>query len=130
MPLYSYVCAECGKSETAFRHIDERNIPPDHACGPMERVITAPMVRPDIQPYQSPIDGRTISSRKQRMEDLKRNRARPWEGMEAERKHAESVRASQEAKAEGKLKERIADVMNNMDSAKQKVLKEGKVTPM
>lgn len=35
--------------------------------------VVAPIVMPDIPEYRSPIDGRMISSRSERIEDLKRN---------------------------------------------------------
>lgn len=41
---------------------------------PMGRVFTAPMVRQELTPFVSPVDGKTIiSSRAQRSEYLKRN---------------------------------------------------------
>lgn len=42
-----------------------------------------PQYRPDIRPYRSPIDGRMITTRHERLEDLKRNGCRevdPSEG--------------------------------------------------
>lgn len=45
-------------------------------------------VMPDIPDYTSPVDGRLISGRAQRREDMKRSGSRPWEGLEAERKEA------------------------------------------
>lgn len=44
---------------------------------PMEKPyagqVVAPIVMPDIPEYASPIDGRVITSRSERLEDLKRN---------------------------------------------------------
>lgn len=48
--------------------------------------------------YQSPITGRWIDTQSQRRDDMARNNARPWEGMEAERKVADT-RVKEEAKA-------------------------------
>lgn len=121
MPLYEYECA-CGVRETAFRHVDERNEAPQHCGKDMARIISPAMVRPDITPYQSPIDGRAITSRKQRIEDLKRNGCRPWEGMEAEKAHAETQRKHEEAKSDEKLRRNVANVLNNMDAEKQRAL--------
>ena len=39
----------------------------------------APMVMREISEYQSPIDGKPITSRSERNEDCKRNDAIPWE---------------------------------------------------
>ncbi len=41
--------------------------------------LCAPMVIRDIEPYRSPIDGKEISSRSARREDLKKNDCVPWE---------------------------------------------------
>lgn len=62
MPLYTYRCKGCGRTETAFRKIDARDLlPPLCNCNPeiapfeygMERIIEAPMVAPDIGAYQA-----------------------------------------------------------------------------
>lgn len=62
-----------------------------------------PAIHCDIPEYTSPIDGRVISSRKQRLEDLKRNECRPYEGFEQEQKEADRYRAEQDRKFEEKL---------------------------
>jgi len=43
--------------------------------------VVMPMVRSDIEPYKSPIDGRVIGSRSARREDLARNNCVPYEPM-------------------------------------------------
>jgi hypothetical protein len=45
----------------------------------MTRILDAPFIRPEIQAYQSPVDGRVINSRAQRREDLKRTNSLEWE---------------------------------------------------
>jgi len=45
----------------------------------VEDRICAPMVRPDIPAYRSPFDGKLISSRSTRREDLKKNGCVEWE---------------------------------------------------
>lgn len=73
MPFYTFRCA-CGTKDLRFAKIAERDNPQSCSCGqPMQRIIEAPFVRPEIPAYQSPIDGRWINSRAQRAEDLKRN---------------------------------------------------------
>lgn len=123
MPLYEIHCGECGATDTMFRHVDQRNDTPEHCGKQMQRVITAANVRPDIQPYQSPIDGRPVNSRRQRLEDLKRNGCRPWEGLEAEKAHAASCKASEDLKFEAGLAKTASDVLNNLSSEHQNVLK-------
>jgi hypothetical protein len=53
----------------------------DSAGNPMpvpDRIAT-PMLQSDIEPYASPIDGRMITSRTQRRDDLARNGCVPYE---------------------------------------------------
>lgn len=124
MPIYDVLCPHCGNRDTMFRHVDERDDTPECCGASMERVISAPMIRPDIQPYQSPIDGRTINSRKQRMEDLKRSGCRPWEGIEVEKREAAKARAADEAAFDRKLEEGAAHVLSHMSAEKQAILKQ------
>lgn len=71
MPTYTYRC-DCGRSEDHYRKVDDRNVMPE-CHGPMRRVISAPMVfvKPECH-YQSPIDGRPITSRQARADDMAR----------------------------------------------------------
>lgn len=41
--------------------------------------VVMPMIASDIEPYKSPIDGRVISSRSARREDMARNNCVPYE---------------------------------------------------
>lgn len=123
MPMYDYRCAKCGEDQTAFNHISERHSGPNCCGEPMALQISAPAVRADLPGYQSPIDGRWIEGRVARNEDLRRNGCRPWEGMEAERQHAASVKASDEAKFDKAIEKATWDTFNNLSTEKQKVLK-------
>jgi hypothetical protein len=46
---------------------------------PERNEIVMPMVRSDIEPYKSPIDGKMITSRSARREDLARSGCVPYE---------------------------------------------------
>lgn len=72
MPFYDFRCPSCGHKEAHFRKIEQRDILPYHCAETMERVISAPAIRPDIQAYVSPASGKVVNSREQRREDLKR----------------------------------------------------------
>jgi putative FmdB family regulatory protein len=81
MPLYIYRCEQGHLFEiflTVSKHTAQWNCP----CGLLARqVITAPAmvtVAPDIC-YDSPIDGRIITSWAAREEDLKRSNCRPYD---------------------------------------------------
>lgn len=62
-----------------YRKIADRDNLPTCFCGAtVERVITAPMV--SIFPgYESPVDGRPITSRRERDNDLRQAKAYEWE---------------------------------------------------
>lgn len=45
----------------------------------LKRVLRAPQIMRDIPEYASPIDGKLITSRSHRREDLERNNCREWE---------------------------------------------------
>lgn len=62
---------------------------PLHYTPPQESAY----VQPDLPDYESPIDGRLVSGRRQRRNDLARSGCRPYEGREQEQKEAAKVRA-------------------------------------
>ena len=74
MPMYDYRC-DCGKMQTEYRTIENRHNAPLCSCGKQsQRVISAPMVAPDIQPYKAMAgDQRWIKSRAEHREFLKEN---------------------------------------------------------
>ncbi len=71
-PMYVYEC-KCGKQAEEFRQIDERDDAPTHCGKAMQRLIVGTRVTPDIQPYQSQVDGSWITSRSRHREHLKRH---------------------------------------------------------
>lgn len=127
MPVYSYACPTCGATSDAYRKVDDRHDCPrclTPACynGRMQLRIMPTFVRPDIEPYESPIDGRVINSRVQRAEDLKRNGCRPYEGREQEQKEVDRQRAYAEAKRNEQLEASAHNAFNNMPRAAQRAI--------
>lgn len=57
---------------------------PKNEAPPRPRERPGPDIMPDLPEYTSPIDGRLISGRRQRREDLARNDCRPYEKGERE----------------------------------------------
>ena len=52
MPLYTYRCQECHKTEDVVRTVDARDDAP--TChGPMRRVLSLPMIATGFQPYRT-----------------------------------------------------------------------------
>lgn len=74
MPIYAMKCHSCGKEEDIFRSISKMNDNLPNCCGiQMQRMIVAPMVSADIQPYKSMCDGTWITSRSEHREHLKKH---------------------------------------------------------
>lgn len=71
MPIYHIGCGVCGSEQDIYRPVDRYDDLPD-CCGQKTvRLVTAPYVVADIQPYRSMIDGTMITSRSQHREHLK-----------------------------------------------------------
>lgn len=75
----------------------------------------------DIEPYQSPVDGRVIGSRKDNREDLLRNGCRQWEGTAQEQMVADQYKADQDAKFENSIGDMVEKTYHD--------IKEGRIEP-
>lgn len=85
MPLYVYECPACKKRESVFKKLAELDRPEQHSCGSaMQRVIVAPLVLGDYEPYNCPVTGREIRGRREHQENLKRHGCRVLEPGERE----------------------------------------------
>lgn len=71
MPLYRVKCPMCDREEDIYRSFADYEATPKCCGGSMKRVICAPYVAGDIQPYRSMIDGSIIESRSRHREHLK-----------------------------------------------------------
>lgn len=122
MPLYTYRCSNEHKI-SLFSKVDERdNVRQCIACGAnLARIFEAPAVHADIQPYQSPVDGRWIDSKAARREDLKRNGCIEWEpGI---RQDLPRIRQYNEEKA-------FAPIEASMEQTVREMVSAGKIDPL
>jgi putative FmdB family regulatory protein len=73
MPIYATRCQSCGADDTIYRTVAERDrdIPTCECGGAMQRVVSAPYVAADMQPYRSMITGELITSRSRHNEHLR-----------------------------------------------------------
>lgn len=71
MPIYRIKCDQCGHAQDVFRTVAQYDDLPEHCGAGMHRVITAPYVMGDIQPYKSMVTGEMIGGRAQHREHLK-----------------------------------------------------------
>ena len=127
MPLYSYKC-KCGEEFTQFLKLAELEKEIHcHICHEVAtRVISAPMVIGDYQPYDCPITGKRIEGRKAHEENLKRHGCRVYEVGETEafrRKKAEedsrlerSIAESVEKSIESMPSDKVAKLAKEVES--------------
>lgn len=72
MPIYEYMCIECGKEKDQFSKISERDTAIPECCGiQMARLISTPSVQADNTCYKSMQTGEMITSRTQHKRHLK-----------------------------------------------------------
>lgn len=121
MPIYDYACAECGKTTTAYRSIANRNDGPE-CHGKMEIRISPVRGYVENIRYQSPIDNRPITSKRQRNDDLARNGCRPWEGIEQERKQASRNKEYEAQKFERSVEKWAGEAYHAMSPEKKQIL--------
>lgn len=74
MPIYTVRCVCCDATQDIYRSLKEFDDLPEHCGQRVERVITAPYVAPDIQPFRSIVDGSVINSRSDRREHMKKHK--------------------------------------------------------
>lgn len=107
MPVYEAVCLTCGKYHEYIRPVSAcMNTPECCGTATSKRILSAPMARPDIAPwdaYESPATGKLITSYAERREDMRRAGCRDWEGQDVERREAAKRKAADEAKLDAKL---------------------------
>lgn len=123
MPVYESMCRECGKVHEYIRRADNYLDTP-MCCGYQTQkvILTPPMGYCENIHYQSPITGRPITTKQARIEDLKRNNCRPWEGMEQETKVAQQRVKDEEKAFDAKIEATAAAVLNSMPAEKRQAL--------
>lgn len=77
MPIYEYACGQCGRGWEIHCSVKEHRSERECECGGIgRRVLSVPMITPDIQPYRAvagDMAGKPITSRREHREYLKRN---------------------------------------------------------
>lgn len=125
MGVYDARCRKCGKV-TEYYQSAARCYETPECCGEsMEKVIlTAPMGWVEKIEYTSPIDGRPILTKQDRLNDLARNGCRPWEGIEQEQKEASRRAAYEEQKQDKEIETAVVEAWQTLTPEKQAVLSE------
>lgn len=122
MPIYEYKCA-CGTGFEKFLPVKEYNDPQSCRCGKTAtRQISRPMsikIQPDLC-YQSPIDGRVITTHQGRTNDLERSNCIPYEkGM---REDAQINARKMDEAIEKSVDETVEATIENMPAVKRELL--------
>lgn len=123
MPVYQAICLKCGGYHEYIRHSSEYLDTPE-CCGQKteKRILSAPMARMDIQPwdaYESPATGKLITSYAQRREDMKASGCRDYEGRESEERQAKRVKQYEEEAEEKKLDATVRQAWANLSPEKK-----------
>ena len=118
MPTYQAVCMECSAYIEYIRTVATRHDTPHH-CGVKtdKRLFTAPMMRPDIAPWDafvSPATGKTISSYAQRREDMKASGCRDYEGRKSESENAARLKGYDDAKLDAQIDTTVRQAWANL----------------
>jgi hypothetical protein len=126
MPVYEAVCLKCGKYHEYVRPVSACMDTPE-CCGTKtdKRILSAPMARPDIAPwdaYESPATGRMITSHAERREDMRRAGCRDWEGQDVERREATKRKAEDDAKLDAKLDATVRQAWADLPPSKKATL--------
>jgi hypothetical protein len=126
LPLYEAECVTCSKVTEYSQPIARRHRTPKCACGGKTKlIISAVKGFADLPDYVSPVTGKLVSGRKQRIDDLKRTDSRPWEGMEQERKEAARRKRYDDERADRQLTEAAHKAYAELPPTARKVLNEG-----
>jgi hypothetical protein len=120
VPVYEARCNVCGKVQEYFQTVVNCLQTPE-CCGvASEKVIlSAPMGYVQEIHYTSPIDGRPITTKQARLDDMARNNCRPWEGMEQEKKEAQRRVEYADQKLDKTLDKAIGETLAAMPSEKK-----------
>lgn len=121
MPCYLYRCVE-GHQFDRYLPVERYREPQTCHCGAeSNKIITAPMifVQPDCH-YTSPIDGREITSRQQRIDDLARHNCMEYDP--EMKKDAQRRSAEADAAIEKSFDETIEREIHTMPVRKREAL--------
>lgn len=123
MPVYEASCRICGKVQDYIRPVAQCMDTPE-CCGEKTQkvILSAPMGYVENIEYTSPIDGRPITTKHARLDDLARNNCRPWEGMEQETKVAKQRAVSEERALDAKLETTIGETFAALPPEQKRVL--------
>lgn len=115
MPIYEYNCKHGHHFERTLHHTDYKT-PQTCECGAEgRRILSLPILKiPQDIRYDSPIDGRPITSEKKRREDLARSGCRPYDP--EMKKDAERFRQREQDRLEAAVDATVEESIERMPS--------------
>lgn len=121
--IYESRCNSCGKTYEYIKPAAQYLESP-FCCGERtEKVIlNAPMGHVVNIHYTSPIDGKPITTKQARIDDLRRNNCRPWEGLEQEKKVAQERKKYEEKKEDQKLESAAVQAWQSLKPEQRRIL--------
>jgi putative FmdB family regulatory protein len=130
MPTYEFECLRCERPGEYVAPMSESDNPPECSeCGNATRrvILTPPKGYVDFPAasgceYISPVSGKRIGSKRERIEDLKRTNSRPYEGREQEEKEAKRYRDHVEKKGDEAILETVKEVFQQLPPSKRQEL--------
>ncbi|NIT58427.1 MAG: hypothetical protein GWN00_20025 [Aliifodinibius sp.] len=122
MPTYEYQC-DNGHKFDRFLKLANYKDPQTCECGAeSKRLISPTMIAPAFEPYESPITGKPITSKKARIEDLASSGCVPYEtGMVEENNRR---LRNEELKLENAVDATVDHEISKMSSRKQELLEQ------
>ena len=121
--IYESQCNKCGRSyeyiKPASQYLDS-----PFCCGERTQkvILTPPMGYVENIHYTSPIDGRPITTKQQRINDLKANNCRPWEGIEQEKKVAQERKKDEDKKLDKKIEAAAVHAWQSLKPEQRRIL--------
>ena len=121
--IYESRCNSCGKTyeyiKPASQYLDS-----PFCCGERtEKVILNPPMGHVVNiNYTSPIDGRPITTKQARINDMRANNCRPWEGMEQEKKVAQERKAYEEKVEDKKIEAAAVQAWQSLKPEQRRIL--------
>ena len=121
--IYESRCNSCGKLYEYIKPAAQYLESP-FCCGERTQkvILNAPMGHVVNIHYTSPIDGKPITTKQARINDLRANNCRPWEGLEQEKKVAQERKAYEEKVEDKKLEAAAVQAWQSLKPEQRKVL--------
>lgn len=123
MPMYDYKCATCSAKREVLLKLEDINSPVYcQKCGqPMLRQLSAPYVRGDYEPYESPVQpGKWICGRRQHEEHLRETGCRLYEPGEREQRMRQ--RKVEDEKLDASVENTVEEFITKLPTDKRDAL--------